>query len=465
MTAQVAIYVQGGYAKPGYKSESYQSRLFPGVEMVRDALERSGISVAYCSASTVTRYRVILVSLISDCDWWTYIAERRLWPRGDYRVIVGGPGVLNIRPFLPWADYFVFGRGEKVAVDLVRGILQDVSIKTDSVASSSDFRADQSYTLAQALQLYPHPVRLPGGETVSAESTIGCQQKCLFCAYSWHRQHIGGMQSEANALASGEEHTLLEVDLEHPETWNFHNALFGLDGWSERLRFMVNKPITKERFVSFLQGLRFSSCKPNMIKLFSLVGIPSESAEDMEEFVACLRQADDQDYRGTPWPIRLQLTPMRPMPATPSALWPASTQDYRQIGDRLKRICRTPRSAGELLFYDGNLFKVYCSFSIDSLATTALSMICLRVTEDDTDNIERISASPRFWRGSKKDQLATLAAHFNLDRLFGAYTEEDNPTRYLQSHAPSAGMAKMGRHLMQKYANSPLTPELTADAH
>jgi len=42
MSAEVAVYVQRGYAKPTYARESYNVRGWPGLEMVCDALRRAG---------------------------------------------------------------------------------------------------------------------------------------------------------------------------------------------------------------------------------------------------------------------------------------------------------------------------------------------------------------------------------------------------------------------------------------
>ena len=51
MSAQVAVYVQGRYAKPAYKLESYDTRAWPGLELVCHALRQAGIEVEYCSAA------------------------------------------------------------------------------------------------------------------------------------------------------------------------------------------------------------------------------------------------------------------------------------------------------------------------------------------------------------------------------------------------------------------------------
>ncbi|KPK46517.1 MAG: hypothetical protein AMK72_09715 [Planctomycetes bacterium SM23_25] len=111
MSAGVAVYVQSKYAKPAYAVESYNVRAWPGLEMVCHALRAAGIEVEYCSAATVGRYKVVLVSITSGCDWYPFIGERLRW-KGHGTVIAGGAGLLNARPFLRWVDVFCFGRAE-----------------------------------------------------------------------------------------------------------------------------------------------------------------------------------------------------------------------------------------------------------------------------------------------------------------------------------------------------------------
>jgi len=97
---KIANYVHTKHAKENYKNECFNSRSFAGLLMISDALERSGYSINFASKNTVDQYDIILVSITSDCDWWAYISERLLWPKGNYKVIIGGAGVLNVRPFL-----------------------------------------------------------------------------------------------------------------------------------------------------------------------------------------------------------------------------------------------------------------------------------------------------------------------------------------------------------------------------
>jgi hypothetical protein len=111
MSAQVAVYVQSKYAKPAYTVESYNVRAWPGLEMVCHALRHAGIEVDYCSSATAGRYKVVLVSITSGCDWYSFVGERLAWPKtAQPTIVAGGAGLANVRPFLRWCDTFCLGR-------------------------------------------------------------------------------------------------------------------------------------------------------------------------------------------------------------------------------------------------------------------------------------------------------------------------------------------------------------------
>ena len=87
------------------------------------------------------------------------------------------------------------------------------------------------------------------------------------------------------------------------------------------------------------------------------------------------------------------------------------------------------------VFYRGARLSALEGMGTDSLATHALSMICHRGTEDDIDNVSKVATNRKFWRASAAVRIATLERYFDMARLFGAYTPETLPTRYLRTYA------------------------------
>lgn len=178
-------------AKPAYKEESHDVRLWGGFEMVRDALRRSGHYAEYAGKDTIHKYDVILYSITSNHDWYPFLAEMALWKPGDYTVVIGGAGVHNVRPFLPYADCFVLGRGENIVVPLINALAKDERLQHESVIWSDEFSVDNEYMIAQASQPYPHEFTLADGKSKLNETVMGCPYKCFFCPPAWHRKYYG----------------------------------------------------------------------------------------------------------------------------------------------------------------------------------------------------------------------------------------------------------------------------------
>ncbi len=441
---RICAYVQEGYAKPAYKNESMEARKFAGLRVIIDCLERAGYVVEYAGLATVHRYDVVLVSLTADCDWWSYIAERVKWQRGDFKVIIGGAGLLHIAPFLPFGDYFIFGRGENLIVPLVRGLDRDGGYEHESIAASSSFSTDNIYRIAQTSAPYPHPVQLGNGQ-VFREGAIGCNHKCRFCGYTWHREFSSpntcyAMDDSLFRGISDRERALLDMMHSDNAIDFVHLRTTAIDGMSERLRLMVGKPITREVLSRFLSAMLGSPAKPHQIKLYNLVGLPTETESDWQEFVDTLAQADAESAPGEKqWSVVLHSTPFRAMPATPMACAPMSYRNYRgEIGRALG-----PALRGNLIYQGRSLWAVE-SMGTDSLPTVFLSAIAHRGSEADTESIVRLARTKAFWRASSAVRLATLEKYFDAARLFGAFTLETLPSRYLRSYAPVEKMWPKG---------------------
>ena len=150
------------------------------------------------------------------------------------------------------------------------------------------------------------------------------------------------------------------------------------------------------------------------------------------EFLDELRLADEAtDRRDKQWPIVLHSTPFRAMPATPMACAPMSKRNYRGlIGGKLGAGLK-----GNLIYQGKNLWAVE-SMGTDSLSTVMLSAIAHRGSREDSENIGRLCATKKFWSASASVREKTLERYFDMDRLFGPFTPETLPSRYLRTYLP-----------------------------
>lgn len=423
---KIAVYINNNTAKANYKNENYNTRKNVGIAVVEDILRRAGHQIHYASSATVNQYDVILASMTADCDIWQFIRERAAWSKGNYKVLVGGAGILNVRPVLRFADYYLLGRAEGVISELINGTYQG-----DSVIETAKFNVDKKYYINQVDCPYSHEIELSDG-TVYQENQIGCNHKCLFCNYTWSRKFVGGNTFQYRGLWSKNEHVEramldmhagVEVDLQKLRTT-------AIDGYSERLRRAVNKPITREMLRGFV-GRIGQIERPHQFKIYNVCGYPTETENDMLEFLEDIKIADadlPEIEKGSS--ILLHNTPFRPMPATPLACEPA--QFINQRG-RAARILGSKLKGN--LIYQGNAIWAVEGMGVESLATHIESMIIHRGTEDDMDNVERIALSKKYKNANAVMKVKFLDKYFNLNRLFGRFDANTLPSRYIRTYA------------------------------
>ena len=426
---KIGVYVLSKYAKQTYSKECFDVRINAGMLVVCDMLRRNGYNdIGYCSSANVHKFDVVMFSVTADCDWWQFIAERVNWQKGNYRVIVGGQGVLNVRPFLSWVDYFVLGRAEGVIVNLIDNI---DSYEDNHVVNSKTFSVGKDYYINQTSEIYPHDIELGNGKTYH-EDVIGCNHRCLFCGYTWHRKQAKQEEFNYSGLWNGgkdRERAMIDMD-NGIEVDLVKLRTTAIDGMSERLRFMMNKKITKGMLRNFL--VRLAKCeKPHQVKLYNIIGYPTETTEDWFEFLEDIKTADSefkkQDKQTS---ILLHSTPFRAMPATPLACKPMSYKNYRgQIGKVLGKGLKGN------IFYQGNAMWAVESMGTESLCTVIQSSIVWRGTENDSDNFAKIALSNKFSKSDSRIKQATLEKYFDVKTLFGEYTPSTLPTRNIKSYA------------------------------
>lgn len=429
---KIGVYILTKYAKQTYSKECYEVRLNAGMAVVCDILKRAGFTnIQYCSQVTAHKFDMIMYSVTSDCDWWEFISERVTWQKGDYKVCVGGQGVLNPRPFLEYVDYFVLGRAEGVQDKLAECILNQQECTDQHVISSKTFSMDKLYYINQSEQIYPYDIKLENGQ-IYHEDVIGCNHKCLFCGYTWHRKQAAQEEFNYSGLWNGgadreramiDMHNGVEVDLVKLRTT-------AVDGLSERLRFAVNKKITREMLREFIDKL--ARCeKPHQVKFYNIIGYPGETFDDWAEFVEDICIVDSKfSHQEKQTSILLHSTPFRAMPATPLACKPMSYTNYRGL---ISKKMGSGKYKGNI-FYQGNAMWAVESMATESLCTVIQSAIIWRGTEADADNIVKLACSKKFKSASSQIKQATLEKYFDVKKLFGEFTPDTLPTKNIRTY-------------------------------
>lgn len=428
---KIGVYVLNKYAKQTYSKECYNVRLNAGMAVVCDVLKRAGFTnINYCSSANAHKFDMIMYSVTSDCDWWEFVSERVNWQKGNYKIVVGGQGVLNPRPFLELVDYFVLGRAEGIQDKLAECILAGVDCEDKHIVCSKTYSIDKIYEINQSSEIYPYDILLDNGQTYH-EDVIGCNHKCLFCGYTWHRKQVQQEAFNYSGLWNGgadreramiDMHNGIEVDLVKLRTT-------AIDGLSERLRFSVNKKISREMLREFIEKL--AKCeKPHQVKFYNIIGYPTETEDDWFEFLEDIKTVDSNfKKQEKQTSILLHSTPFRAMSATPLACKPMQYKNFRHaIANTLGKGYKGN------IFYQGNAMWAVESMATESLSTVIRSAIIWRGTENDTANIVKLAQSKKFESASSAVKEKTLEKYFDVDKLFGSFTPETLPTRNIRTY-------------------------------
>ena len=458
--ARIGIYVRSldFRVRKSTKQTHYNTYQWIGIEIIRDVLIRNGYEPEYCSPATVKDFDIILVSITGVNDWYGFIRERSMWPEGKYTVVVGGPGVTNVRPVLEHADIFVFGRGEDIIVPLIRHIMKSehmTMVPKDihpSICYANTFSIEKEYSYQQPVAPYPHEITLPSGKSTFIESGTGCQRKCLFCHYSWSRKKTGSKHSK---ILGGEhrfsleaEFTAFDINFDDPDSVTKSRINVGLDGTSERLRMMVNKPIKRELLEKLMI---FASKRNNKIKMYNIIGYPSETEDDWKELMETIVEADskcDSDVMGS---VLLQNNPFIPFPCTPTATWPSQYKSFSGYDLKLLRTFSPAYSIDTYNIYRGKHFQVHLFSNTKSLATMSMDMLIHRGTEEHAEFIKTIALSSKFRSASTKVKQKTMEKHIDIEKLFGRYSFEDLPTRNINGQIAMKKAIEIGDRNLKKY--------------
>jgi len=431
---KIAAYVVQKHAKQTYKKECLDVRQFAGFKMIIDSIERKGYVVDYAGIDTIYKYDVVLVSITAQCDWWTFVRERHYWKKKDVKVIVGGAGVLNVRHLLPFADYFVLGAGQNLIIEILEALRKGDDFEHKNVINSKTFNSKKNYFIKQE-PAYPYEIDL-SHNNVYKQNNIGCNHKCFFCGYTWHRKHNkAGNAFEWDSVAidlSTTEAAMLDF-VEGKKDINFKTfRTTAIDGFSERLRFMVNKKIKKEHIDLFLEKMiTDEEAKAHQIKLFNIVGYPTETKEDWFELLEHFKNTEKhKKVSEAEWCIILHSTPFRSMPATPMANAPVSYINYR------KKISKVlgGHLAGNRIYAGKNMWAVE-SMGTESLPTVFEDMIMNRGTEEEAEKVLKLAISKKYWASKTSIKLKTLESYFDAYKFFSGYPKGGAPNNYIKTYA------------------------------
>ena len=320
-------------------------RVSGGERMLTEILDAAGIVTTRCLPQHVDDHDVILVSLQSELDALAFraaVMHCPEWRRRSATVIVGGFGLINPHAVADLADVGYWGRAEDEIVALV----------DDALAGRHDF--DSPHILRFSDGIGPvtvsQPTTLYDGHFV--EEFIGCPMACKFCHYTHARKHLGGngafatredgketqqylstMYGDHGSPSSNTAEVTWPLLIDWPEHLGWRPWVkAGLDGCSERIRWLFGKRITADQVQIGMQAVidrldaRGSDSSGVQLSIYD-IAFPAESESDREELheiIAALRPP--RRARAT---IEIHVTPFKPASWTPMAWEPYEMRDFR----------------------------------------------------------------------------------------------------------------------------------------
>jgi|WetSurMetagenome_2_1015567.scaffolds.fasta_scaffold09858_4 radical SAM superfamily enzyme YgiQ (UPF0313 family) len=262
-----------------------------------------------------TSKNTVLVSLFWQEQLFPFLQWRYSLNMKDRKIIVGGNYPTSSPNVFKYFDCDVFmGDGELFKYE------------DDTYLASLDGTKEKA--VAKELNPFAY-IETQKAPRALCEISRGCKNKCLFCQYSWLKPYRNcDVDKVYNVLVDIKEKNLkivrcfaadrlqhpnikdielkvkeleladiscdvtLKNILKHPEgVKNWNSIQIGLEGMSERLRKMVNKPISNDEVIECCKVL--VSNKKKIIQFYMIYGLPTECDKDVDEFELLIAKLDE----------------------------------------------------------------------------------------------------------------------------------------------------------------------------
>jgi len=274
-----------------------------GLDNVVRELSCNVTRVCHISEITTIREPVSLIGLTSPMDTYRLLCNVNRLPTNT-RLIIGGQGAYSFLSFSDVVHRICFGRAEGLCDEIVVGD-SDLDFCYDNGMQQNKYMVRQAQYL------------LPG------ESSVGCRGRCKFCQYSATRRFMG--DGDYNPTSNG---TNITEDRWKDILPKSGRQTTALDGWSERTRKRVGKPVSDDEIVETLNKIISTIDGTMTLKVFQIIGYPWESPNTIKDDLSSFREILSRVKPGKGRIFMMILnTPFSPEPLTRMCNEPAQI-DY-----------------------------------------------------------------------------------------------------------------------------------------
>ena len=332
-----------------------------GCWFIEESIRKNGFEIEYVEYSKIknTVADVYLFSVHHVKDIF-YLADLYKYKKGIW--IGGGHVMNNPYPFLHFFDLICIGEGETWIIKILNILNKKGTIKdclevegTLSLENKDKIINKQYEEIISNNTEYYNASHCKGHSDIwYIELARGCKSKCFYCELGWtNKYRENNKDNIVNSLEKIKCSQCKKVNIFAPDDFsvsfydeimnmildnnlstNFgsmridnmikldkkqkKNFLFrmGLDGFSERIRKIINKKTDNENIIKLFSTMNKAGFV--MYKFFLIFSYPFEVTRDYNEFIYLIKQLKNETRQNTrPVFLRIKFTPLIPNFYTP----------------------------------------------------------------------------------------------------------------------------------------------------
>lgn len=408
-----------------------------GALVIKAELEANGYAIDICTYEQAHHYHLVLVSMTSTWDIYEFYRSMKKagWSNRKFIALMGGFGCQNPFALRQFVDYAFFGRAEGIITGVVETILSGHEPDYPFITPLINPRV----TIARPVQyLSIYEVKYGKNCSTWKEEFTGCPYSCKFCHYTWNRRNVreGDLNKYVNdGISTGSKEVMLMDVIDYEEKLGRVTA--GLDGYSERLRFLYGKPISWDIMEGALDHM--ASFRGNSyMKIYNITNFPGETEDDEKEFLDfCKEYTASTSKKDGILSVEVFNTAFRPsintpMERMPVSLFPEARRDNLQIASG-----------------SGIVFKY--THLIQGAWMHLADVIAIRYNVDEhLPVIDYIATHEAFNKKSNQQKLAWFTQHYDIAPFVRQYTWDEPFISDVVQTEKRDQIRRSGLHLLKK---------------
>jgi len=413
-----------------------------GIAMIYDVLINNGYNIQFTDNENADKYDIIFISLTSVQDIIAVARQcnNNKWRRRKFKVIAGGFGMQNYIPIQEYIDFAFFGRVENDIINLIENNFEIEHKSLIKIGTHKKVFINQSDKIYENIFLT--------SQGYYKEKMYGCPNKCYFCHYSFSRKYIN-TTNNLYSLNQGYKSSI-EIEQCKKELYtdrSIPNISTSIDGYSERLRYSMNKRISNNQIIEFFEYLsNTTKCRGVIVNLYNIVGYETENENDYNEFLNTINKIKKLKKHVA---IKIASTPLNPSICTPMAYAPIDlNKNYTKFQTGLGR-------KGANVVIVKNLISVHHGYYLESQSALLENTIPIRTTNKNIEIFNILAFDKKYNNLTPLQKVEYLTKFNGFESIYREYSiNEELPTQYVNSFIGYDKLKKMRTNMRNSLYNS-----------